>query len=355
MKIYKKFTSYAVALVIGAVAVAVGSTTAYGGTVSTAAASAYGVQLNGPMPIEATPLVSASLATNHADDSILEVPADPLATSFTAAVNADTAKQSTLTATLQAVMDPASSGLPTKWNARGHAITEDLGAVTDTILADVIESESVAACEGNKTVYGSAARIVNLTVAGTSVVLPAPTPNQVVFDQAGIRIVFWETNWNSATGGTTDGESVFTNGIHATAPGGVDLIVSHSEATAACAAKAQPAAGNTNQCEDGVDNKDPEDSLADRQDPGCHTDGDAGNTGSYDPNDNNETDLAACVDGTDNDDSEDALADEADPGCHTDSDASNPASYAPQDTSENNGLENAPPATAVITNPAFAG
>ena len=37
------------------------------------------------------------------------------------------------------------------------------------------------------------------------------------------------------------------------------------------------------QCSDGIDNKDREDTLADAEDPGCHSDGDANNAGSYDP------------------------------------------------------------------------
>jgi hypothetical protein len=42
-------------------------------------------------------------------------------------------------------------------------------------------------------------------------------------------------------------------------------------------------------CSDGVDNDDQEDSLADSQDPGCHTDGNAGNSESYDGNDTSES------------------------------------------------------------------
>ena len=40
------------------------------------------------------------------------------------------------------------------------------------------------------------------------------------------------------------------------------------------------------QCQDGIDND--LDGLVDTNDPGCHTDGDAGNPGSYDPSDNSE-------------------------------------------------------------------
>jgi len=45
------------------------------------------------------------------------------------------------------------------------------------------------------------------------------------------------------------------------------------------------------QCTDQVDNTDPEDVLVDANDPGCHTDGDASNPNSYDPYDNDETDV----------------------------------------------------------------
>ena len=59
------------------------------------------------------------------------------------------------------------------------------------------------------------------------------------------------------------------------------------------------------ECNDGVDNADPEDTLADANDPGCHTDGDP-NDGdvTYDPLDDNEEDnspsmtLEGCSDST---------------------------------------------------------
>lgn len=42
------------------------------------------------------------------------------------------------------------------------------------------------------------------------------------------------------------------------------------------------------ECSDSIDNEDPEDTLADKADPGCHTDGDVTNDASYDPEKNNE-------------------------------------------------------------------
>jgi hypothetical protein len=89
------------------------------------------------------------------------------------------------------------------------------------------------------------------------------------------------------------------------------------------------------QCSDGVDNADTEDTLADAQDPGCHTDGNPNNGDSYNPNDNDESNsLPQCSDGVDNADPEDTLIDAADPGCHTDGDADNSSTYNPNDNDE---------------------
>jgi len=98
-----------------------------------------------------------------------------------------------------------------------------------------------------------------------------------------------------------------------------------------------PIAAPTTQCSDGIDNADPEDTLADTADPGCHTDGDAGNAASYDPNDDDETDGAVpptpeCSDGVDNTDIEDTLADAADNGCWTN--PSDSGTYNPADNDE---------------------
>jgi hypothetical protein len=56
------------------------------------------------------------------------------------------------------------------------------------------------------------------------------------------------------------------------------------------------------ECSDGIDND--TDTLIDTADPGCHTDGDANNAASYDPNDNTENNTVGvpqCSDGIDND------------------------------------------------------
>ena len=68
------------------------------------------------------------------------------------------------------------------------------------------------------------------------------------------------------------------------------------------------------QCSDGIDNDG--DGLIDATDPGCHSDGNASNTSSYDASDTSEANAAVpaqCADGIDNDG--DSLIDLVDPGC----------------------------------------
>ena len=97
-----------------------------------------------------------------------------------------------------------------------------------------------------------------------------------------------------------------------------------------------PAVVSTPACSDDIDNNDSEDTLVDELDPGCHTDGNPSNTGSYNPNDNDETDVPACF--NTGDDDNDGLVDALDPGCHSDGNAGNPNSYVPTDNNETNAV-----------------
>ena len=97
--------------------------------------------------------------------------------------------------------------------------------------------------------------------------------------------------------------------------------VSANEVTRTVVVTAKP------QCSDGEDND--EDGKTDSEDPACHTDGDAGNSGSYDPELNDEGDDPApspqCSDGVDND-GDGKIDYPADSGCSaaSDNDESNP-------------------------------
>jgi hypothetical protein len=166
----------------------------------------------------------------------VHVPAAPLAESFTALVQAGGSSSGGLDARLQAIIEGEGGMAPAGWNGRGYAVVEDLVALVENLKAQVIESESVAGCLGGELVLGSASRVVGLTLGGNPVPIPGPGPNQELVNQGGIRIVLWETNWDPESGGTTDdSDTVWTNALRVTAPGGVDLTVAHSEATADCA------------------------------------------------------------------------------------------------------------------------
>lgn len=60
--------------------------------------------------------------------------------------------------------------------------------------------------------------------------------------------------------------------------------------------------------------------------------------------------ITACSDGEDNNDQEDDLADQFDPGCHTDANAANTTTYNPDDNDESNGVLN-PPVIIISPNP----
>ncbi len=105
--------------------------------------------------------------------------------------------------------------------------------------------------------------------------------------------------------------------------------------------------GGDPECSDEADNDD--DELIDAADPGCHSDGDADNPDSYVPTDDDETNEDGngggggdtdpeCSDEADNDGDE--LIDEADPGCHTDGNADDDDTYDPNDDDESDDDDN---------------
>ena len=137
--------------------------------------------------------------------------------------------------------------MPTDHNARGYAAVENLGALPGGILTvDAVEAEALARCTNSGVQFSTAGRVTDIKVAGAT--LPAviqAKPNQVLLYNAllGIRIVLWETNWNPATGGTTDGSNtVWVNALHVTQSLlNIDLVTSHAEATGTCAVAAADA------------------------------------------------------------------------------------------------------------------
>ena len=202
---------------------------------------------------------------------------------------------------MQSTIDGATTAsLPGSWNARGFAETVginvgSLGPGLPALSANVIDAEAVSACVNGNVVHGTAARVLGLSLVTPPVLpglpatpIPLPSisttqPNQVLLDALGLKLTFWETNWNPANLKTTDGSStVYTNAIHLVTPLG-DVIISHAESTAKC--ETDPGPGPTPpptpgspQCSDGIDNDG--DGNVDLDDPDCSSpDDDSEGTG----------------------------------------------------------------------------
>ena len=224
-------------------------------------------------------------------------------------------------------------------------------ATSGGTLASVANSASLSkSCRGQAPQVANSSSVVGL--GGTGVGLPAPgcangTPDTLSGLPGLLPIV---CNAEEIAGATAVREAL---DVFALQTGTNSLL---KETTAASESHSvAPEAGA--QCADTIDND--QDGVIDAADPGCHTDGDATNTASYNAADNDETNPTGggttgsgdngsgagdnggdgngvqCADKVDNDG--DGVIDAKDPGCHTDGDASNPDSYDASDDSEGGG------------------
>jgi len=173
---------------------------------------------------------------------------------------ADAYKDAGAIATLQSVMDGAATpALPTSWNTRGYARAEGFSALDGTILADTIESETATAMQTTdgmtRKVVASGVRVVNLRLAGALAAyslepIVPDQPNQTLLDAAGVKIVYWQTNWDSKTATTTDGGPVGVTALRITdAATGTDVSVAQAQ-TAATYTPPPPAPNPPNATDD---------------------------------------------------------------------------------------------------------
>lgn len=239
-----------VVLVVLGLTMAMPLTAARADNVSTATGSSYAVKISGPVTISSRPLASVTASSSDPAPSPLEqvllnIPADPVLSSGTFRASGAASVVSVPGAKLLSLArSVAPEGVPADNNARGYAAVENLAALPGGLLtADAVEAEALARCTSGGVTFSTASRITDIKVAGLT--LPqviTPKPNQVLVDNAllGLRIVLWETNWNPATGGTTDGNNtVFVNALHVTQSLlNIDLVASHAEATGNCAGRA---------------------------------------------------------------------------------------------------------------------
>ena len=299
------------------------------------AASAFGatIQAGGQDVVPPTPSVSVASPTKDETDTVVDIPASPVAVNgtLTATANAHA------TANIASGLTVVTQAVPGPYNGRGLAEIEGASVLYDVagegipiLSASAIRSEAAVVC-GATPKYTANSEIVDLAIAGNDIPLNAPVQDLIdaisgALTDSGLNAVV-DVQRNVVTQITGGGISVDALVVTILAAAGTDPLakvrLAHAEVTAAaCAAAAQ--------CSDGIDNDN--DAKIDTLDPGCHSDGNASNASSYVPTDNDERDAAQCSDSIDNDG--DNKADIADPGCHSDGNASNAASYVPSDNNE---------------------
>ncbi|HEV2059802.1 MAG TPA: hypothetical protein VGR11_10625 [Solirubrobacteraceae bacterium] len=225
--------------------------------------------------------------------------------------------------------------------AVGAARTANVVTSTGTVAGAANSGVTSTSCRGQAPVVTSDSEVLNL--GGTGVALPPLLPpgcaDGTPDTQGGLPgLLPIICNAEEIAGAAVVREALSVFALQT----GTNALL--KETTAASEAlTVAPEAGT--QCTDGIDNDG--DGVIDAADPGCHTDGDPNNPASFDPTDNDETDArdtageddeaedkAQCEDGRDNDG--DGVIDADDPGCHTDGNANNPDSYDPDDDSEAN-------------------
>jgi len=262
-----------------------------------ASAFAVSVSAGGAEVVPPTPLAAVELPPGgEASDTVVDVPADPLAVSGTlnadAAVHAASDLPSALTVEAQEVEGP--------YNAQGVALIEGLDVLLDAagegvslVHAAAVRAEAVAVCRGGAVTYSANSEIVDLDVGGSDIPLNAPVTELIdaiggLLDDTGLNAVV-DVSRNVVT--ELDGGGIAVDALVISIAGDAvaNVTIGHAEVRgAACAPE----------CSDTVDNADPEDTVADAADPGCHTDGNAANAATYDPNDPSEIDVPAVLPAT---------------------------------------------------------
>lgn len=214
-----------------------------------AAASAHALELRGLVPLGPMPRVSVTTVPGAQDQTVVDVPAQPVVRSATLRATAQTTAGPTLAAALpSASLNPLQGGpLPqgeTVWNARAYAVTEDLVAVESVpggpalVEARVIQAEMLVACVGTQPVVAAGSRIVDLQVAdqdlGGTVEGVLNPVLQLAETLPVIRVI------RNEVGRTPDG-GFFVNALHVIVAEGTPLeqhiIVSHASISGSvCAA-----------------------------------------------------------------------------------------------------------------------
>ena len=260
-------------------------------TASGATALGYGANLNaaGEPVVDRGGLATVTLPPGGVvDGTLVEIPAAPLATSFTAGGRAAASATANLTSTGEVPVPQAVAG---PYNAVGTGFVENLivvgeveGVTPALLTAEAVKGEAVGVCVGGTARYEANSQIIGLQLAGETIDLNTPltdildTVNQTLEPLEQVLNLERNLVTRTANGIAVDALRVTVlQGVAGVPVPGVeplvDLTVGHAEVGGlACAPRPQ--------CSDTEDNDG--DGVIDANDPGCITDG------VYDPNDDDE-------------------------------------------------------------------
>jgi LPXTG-motif cell wall-anchored protein len=265
---------------------------------ATPAASAFGAQvvLNGSDLVPPTPTASVAAPVGDDSNTLVDVPAAPVAVSGTLIASAS----AHATADIDTALTVVTQDVPGPYNATAVGQVENLGIAYDVagqgvalVSAALVRAEAAVVCGATPT-YSATSEIVDLAVAGTQVPLNTPVQDLVdaitgALGDTGLNaVVDVQRNVVSDIAGGGIGVDALVVTILAAAGNTplASVTIGHAEVTAAgCVAPPQ--------CSDGADNDG--DVAIDAADPGCHTDGNAANAASYDANDDDETNAAVLA------------------------------------------------------------
>jgi hypothetical protein len=238
---------------------------------------------------------------------------------------------------------------PTCQASHGDSQVANVSAGGQVVASVATSASDARACQGQAPTQTNTSSVVNLGAAGLPI--PAPgcangTPDTLTGIPALLPIVC-NADDSSAAGGTQaaapygvrDALDVYVAAVGQTALAKVSTSSSESFAVAPPAAPGAPgvnnpgANNNNNANNNAANNNAANNNGAGANDNGANDNG-ANNNGAGNGNGNGNGG-PQCSDGVDNDG--DGVIDSADPGCHTDGNANNPASFNPNDDSEANG------------------
>lgn len=224
------------------------------------AASAQALELRGLVPLGPLARVNVTSVPGNQQQTVVDVPAQPVVRSATLRAEAQTTAGPTISATLPSANIAAFEGgaVPQGagvWNGRAYAVTENLVAVESApggpalVEARLIQAEALVSCAGARPVVAGGSRIVDLRVGGQDLGQTVEGLITPVLDVAQalpvIRII------RNEVGRTPDG-GFFVNALRVVVAEGTPLeqqiIVSQAAVSgAACAAVIAEAAPITDQ------------------------------------------------------------------------------------------------------------